>query len=922
MNENNYKSLGDERKRLQEEGLAPTWWSTPGYQLFKERYQWADTPYAQYETIARTLARHTDEPGFWERIFFEMMWWGWLSPSTPVLSNTGTNRGLPVSCSGGHVEDSILGFFDARRESAVLTKNGFGTSAYLGDIRPRGSLVGSGGKADGIVPVIKGFVQDSRDVKQGTNRRGAWAGYVPIEHGDFWELIRFLEKEPDDLNIGWNISDDFIQRLNNGDEDALLRYQEVLKVKMVTGKGYIWFIDKANRKLPDYYPIENKASNLCVAGDQRVVTDRGILTAFELYQQGGEMRLYDNTQTVSASPMELIERDAPTYKVTLANGMTHTVTSYHKIMTDQGCKEAINLRIGDKVAFQNSPGLFGGVQMEDEAFLLGLWQGDGTKWKDLYHTCLWESDFDLEGEVKERHDRICDKYQTQVGRGNNRVYKNPNFHEAVPSEGGVRKRVLVSKALGKAILPEKGVIPWWVWEGDEDTQWQYIRGLFYSDGTVNVTKGKGNPFHLSICNTDEDFLRDLQIILANLGVNTSLSVMREAGKTPLPDGNGGSALCDTKTVYRLVCGNKPDGLLFDRKTGFLTRKGILLDDREYRDNTKKYSKVVSIEFAGNQDVFCCTVDSEDHLWVCNGFITHNCSEILLPADKDHSFSCVLSSLNLAKYDEWQHTNTIYNSTVFLDCVVSEFLEKARDMPGLENVVRFTEKSRAIGLGVCGWHTLLQKKGIAFESLEAHMLNSTIFKEIHDRSQRASMDLAEIHGEPEWCKGRGVRNASRVAVAPTKSTALIMGGVSEGISPDPAMVFTQSTAGGEVFRINPVLLDLMKEKGVYSPRTVREVNDASGSVQGVDWLTEEEKLVFRTAFEIDQSVILRMASARALWIDQWQSLNLFFPVDEDPAYISEIHQQAFEDENIVGLYYVYSKTGVVGSIDRDECLACQ
>lgn len=561
MEGGNYEALSDERKKLQEEGLAPEWWSTPGYQLFKERYQWADTPYLQYETIARTLARHTFDPSYWERVFFEMMWWGWLSPSTPVLANTGTNRGLPVSCAGGYVEDSILGFFDARREAAVLTKNGFGTSAYLGDIRPRGSVVSSGGKADGIVPVIKGFVQDSRDVKQGTNRRGAWAGYVPIEHGDFWELIRFLEKEPDDLNIGWNISDGFIQKLKEGDQESIRRYQEVMKVKMITGKGYIWFVDKANRKLPDHYPISNKASNLC-------------------------------------------------------------------------------------------------------------------------------------------------------------------------------------------------------------------------------------------------------------------------------------------------------------------------------------------------------------------------SEILLPSDENHTFSCVLSSLNLAKYDGWKDTNTIYNATVFLDCVVSEFLQKAENMPGLENIVRFTKKARAIGLGVCGWHTLLQKRMVAFESLEANMLNSLIFKEIHDESLRASTDLAEIHGEPEWCKGAGVRNASRIAIAPTKSTALIMGGVSEGISPDAAMVFTQSTAGGEVFRINPVLLELMKEKGVYSQETIREVNDASGSVQGVDWLTEEEKLVFRTAFEIDQSVILRLASARAQWIDQWQSLNLFFSVEEDPAYISQIHQQAFEDENIIGLYYVYSKTGVVGSIDRDECLACQ
>jgi ribonucleoside-diphosphate reductase alpha chain len=297
------------------------------------------------------------------------------------------------------------------------------------------------------------------------------------------------------------------------------------------------------------------------------------------------------------------------------------------------------------------------------------------------------------------------------------------------------------------------------------------------------------------------------------------------------------------------------------------------------------------------------------------------SEILLPSDNDHSFICVLSSLNLAKYDEWKDTDTIFNATVFLDCVVSEFIDKAKHTPGLENAVRFAQKSRAIGLGVCGWHTFLQQRMIAFESLEAHMWNSLIFKEIHDKSLQASKWMGREWGCPEWGNGE-VRNCSRIAVAPTKSTALIMGGVSEGINPDPAMVFTQATAGGEVSRVNPVLLDLMKKKGVYNKKNVQEVNEAFGSVQDVDWLTDDEKKVFRTAFEIDQSVVIRQAASRGKYIDQWQSLNLFFGGTEDPAYVSKVHQKAFLDEGIVGLYYVYSRSEAKGSIDRGECLACQ
>ena len=157
------------------------------------------------------------------------------------------------------------------------------------------------------------------------------------------------------------------------------------------------------------------------------------------------------------------------------------------------------------------------------------------------------------------------------------------------------------------------------------------------------------------------------------------------------------------------------------------------------------------------------------------------------------------------------------------------------------------------------------------------------------------------------------------MAPTKSTALLMGGVSEGINPDPAMSYTQMTSAGEVDRTNPTLLDLMKKKGVYSKKHIQEITDAYGSVQGVSWLTTEEKAIFKTAFEINQKAVLRLASARAMYLDQWQSLNLFFSADEEPQWIAEVHQEAFADPNILALYYVYTQAGVQAS--KGECEAC-
>ena len=568
-----HNKLSLERKELQEQGFLPEWFSTAGYQLFKSRYQWAPTPREQYEAIAATAAQHTDDYDKWKEKFFNLLWKGWLSPSTPVLSNMGTSRGLPVSCAGSYVHDSIDGFYSARHEAAILTKHGFGTSGYLGDIRPRGARISTGGKASGVMPVLNGFRQDSREVSQGNARRGSFATYVDMSHDDFYEVADHLANDPDDLNIGWNITDEvskaiLIPMAEADERQAELkrRFARSMKTKLVTGKGYYWFVDKANRKLPKYYPLPNKAANLCV-------------------------------------------------------------------------------------------------------------------------------------------------------------------------------------------------------------------------------------------------------------------------------------------------------------------------------------------------------------------------EINLPADEHHTFTCVLSSMNVALYDEWKDTDAVFVATVFLDCVASEFITRAKGIHGLEKAVRFTEKARALGLGITGFSTYLQKKRIPFESLEAMYFNDELFKKLDEDSRAASVWMAGEWGVPEWVaaawdEGRSdiVRNCSRLAVAPTKSTALIMGGISEGINPDPGGVYTQLTAAGEVSRVTPVLLELMKERGVYNKNTVQDITDHFGSVQHVDWLTDHEKEVFKTAFEINQYAVLRLASQRAKYLDQWQSLNLFFAGDADPSYIYGVHKQAVADENILGLYYLVQIAGAKGA-KGDECEAC-
>lgn len=574
-----YESLSEERKKLQGEGKLPDWYTTGGWQMFKANYLYdADNYYVQIRRIADHMAsfansfmnkdhkyynRITKNYGDnWSDCFYSLMVKGYLAPSTPVLANGGTDRGSPVSCSGAYIGDSIDGWYKTAHETALLTKEGFGTSAYLGDIRPRGSEISKGGKAAGSLPCLIKYTNDAKIVSQAGVRRGSWAGYLDIDHDDFDEWADHLHKNPQGLNVGWNISKKFIQRCQDGDEDSIRRYQKALWIKMQTGKGYFWKVDHVNDQQPECY------------------------------------------------------------------------------------------------------------------------------------------------------------------RANN---------------------------------------------------------------------------------------------LSNKGSNL-------------------------------------------------------------------------------------------------------CTEIVLHSDEDHSYSCVLSSQNLSYFDDWKETGATFISLVFLDCVAQSFITRCGGIEGLKKVIRYTEKARSLGLGALGLHSYFQKNMIPFDSFEAHQKNTQIFKHIDEESLEASKWMAQEWGEPEWCKGFGIRNTHRNAVAPNMSSAVMAGQVSQGIEPILANVFIQPTASGEMQRINPQFLSIATEKGKYNKKMIQSIIDNNGSVQHLSWLSELEKEVFKTAFEIDQRAILRMASVRQKYIDQGQSLNLFFDADESEEYIAQIHKEALLDDNIKGLYYIRTLAGV--SAAKDSCAACE
>jgi len=561
-----FESLSQERKQLQAKGHLPDWYTTQAWQMFKSRYLVPSegAVRGRHRKIASTLSSHLPQRFRKEfrKKFFELMWEGVLSPSSPALANTGTKRGQPVACSGQDISDDVDGFYTGVRETALLSKHGYGTSGYFGNIRPRGSKFGSNGTANGAKEVIDDFFTAARKISQGGNRPGSFAAYIDMDHGDFYECLWSLKAEPKGKNYGWCITDAFTQRLKDGDADAHQRFKDALHVKLLTGKGYLFFPDKANRHRPEMY-----------------------------------------------------------------------------------------------------------------------------------------------------------------------------------------------KRLG------------------------------------------------------------LNIKASNL-----------------------------------------------------------------------------------------------------------CSEIMLHSSSEYTYSCILASMNLVHWDRIKDDDSIFTAMVFLDCLCSESIKSSRGIKGLEKVRNFTIKGRATGLGVMGFHTYLQQNGIAYESLQAQQLNYQIFKRLHDETLRASKWLAEVLGEPEWCKGTGLRNTHRTAVAPTKSTALLMGGVAESVSADPGVVFTAGSSVGELDRITPIFYQLMKDKGIYNQDTIKRVTDSLGSIQGMDDLfTKQEQLIFRNAFEMDPWVTFRMAKSRQKWLCQGQSLNFHIPDENAEELTTKLMSAVVLDPDILSSYYLYTRSGVVVT---DECINCQ
>lgn len=530
-----------------------------------------------FDRVSNSVSSYLNSPDL-AKYFKEALCKNWVGLASPVLSNSGTDRGLPISCNSIHVTDSCHDIYMKNYELAMLTKNGAGVGVYIGDIRGRGTEIKGNGVSEGVIPWIKCYEQTTLSVSQGSTRRGSAACYLPIDHNDYSEFIQIRRATGDHskrartMNIGACITDTFMNEMLDGNKHNRILWQETLKERVENGEPYIFFNDNVNKANPQSY-INN-----------------------------------------------------------------------------------------------------------------------------------------------------------------------------------------------------------------------------------------------------------------NLQVKTS----------------------------------------------------------------------------------------------------NICNEIYLYTDKDHSFVCCLSSLNLARYDEWRNYKFGNGMTLpelfiwFLDGVLEEYIQKAKHKNGLQNSVRSAVAGRALGLGVMGFHTYIQNKMLDIESFETSMINAEMFKFIRIEADKASESLAKTYGEPMWCKGTGRRNTHTLALAPTASNSIISGGISPGIEPIAANVNVVKSAKGTFLRYNKTLKNLLISKGFDNAETWSQIVKDTGSVKNIKCLSQEEKLTFKTAREINQHTLVKLAAQRQKYIDQGQSLNLFFYSNASAKYIHEVHLEAWK-QGLKGLYYLRSESALEGDISyksSDDCKSCE
>lgn len=851
------------------------------------------------EARIREIAEHAERilgiEGYADK-FYNYMTKGYYSLSTPVWSNFGAGRSLPISCFGSVVPDSVAGIMETATEIAMMGKEGGGTSAYFGKVRPRGSVITNNGKSDGSFTFLKIYESVIEVISQGTSRRSQLASYIDIDHGDIEEWLDIhTEGNPIQLSYyGVCIDDDWMRSMIEGDKYKRQIWAKVLQRRSETGIPYLFFKDNVNNNKPDVYKDKNltiHASNMCVSSDTKILTKEkghveiGSVVGEKLTVWNGE-EWSENVEMVKTGENQQLVR------VVLSDGRFIECTPYHKWYIQKGYpknpgSEVVMVRThelkkGDKLEKFTLP-LIEGTEVLENAYTNGFYTADGTKSGNMDIVYLYDEKQALE------------EYIT----------------------GNIQSRYL-SKLSNRVELRMKGLkdkyfVPDHTYTIQSRLDW--LAGLLDGDGTISYN---GDNQSLQLCSIHKEFLLEVSNMLQTLGICSRINNSREAGlfSLPLNDGSGNNGFYYCKPAYRLLIGSVDSQKLL--KLGLNLKRLNLVEHTPNRSSTHYVTIRDIIVLDGLHDTYCCTEPKRNKV-IFNGVMTGNCNEIYLPSSEEESFVCCLASMNLLHFDSWKLTDAVETLTYFLEAIMTEFIRLAKLIPHLERAVRFAERHRALGLGVLGWHSYLQSNMIPFESFQAMQKNAEIFRLIKERTYKASAEMAERYGEPELLKGYGRRHTTTMAIAPTKSSSFILGAVSPSIEPFKSNYYVKDLSKIKTVYKNPFLEKLLEEKGFNTEEIWQSILINDGSVQHLDILTDDEKNVFKTFSEISQMTVIQQAAQRQAFIDQGQSINVMIHPDTPTKDVNQLYITAWE-LGLKGLYYQFS-ISAAQRFNRDLLTAC-
>lgn len=851
----------------------------------------------------------------------------WLSYSTPILSFGRGKRGLPISCFLSYLDDSAEGLVDTLSEVNWLSMLGGGVGIHVG-------IRGVDDKSVGVMPHLKVYDASCLAYRQGRTRRGSYAAFLDISHPDILQFVEMRKPTGDqnmrtlNLHHGVNISDKFMEVIgqamrdpdfddtwelinpNNGEVadrvSAKDLWQRLLEIRMQTGEPYLIFLDTANRALPSWLTdkgLKVNGSNLCVAPETLVLTDSGYFPICQLEDTNVNVWNGEEWSNVRVTKTGV---DQKLIKVVTNSGQELSCTPYHKFYVMDGYKnvqqvEAQDLRPGDKLIKFELPVIHGEKELP-YAYDNGFYTADG---------CFTQ--------------------------GKSRLYCYGEKKALIPLLTSVESWYMQpdqDRATGHtSLLKHKYFVPLDNYTVQSRLEW--FAGLCDGDGTI---ARNGTNESLQIASIHKEFLKDVQLMLQTLGVCSKVTQAREAGTNLMPDGKGGSKEYSTQTVYRLLVSSS--ALFKLSELGFVTSR-LIWDTRLPQRNAEQFICVESVVDEGRVDSTYCFNEPKRHMGMFNGLLTGQCSEIMLPTSRERTAVCCLSSLNIEYYDEWKDDPLFIRDVMeMLDNVLQHFIENAPD--AVSRARLSAQRERSVGLGALGLHAYFQKNMIPFDSVAAKVTNRAIFKHIHAKCEEADRYLVEERGACPDAIESGVnrRFSHWMAIAPNASSSLIMGNTSPSIEPYRANVFRQDTMSGAYINKNRFLKAKLAEIGEDTDKTWGSITANDGSVQHLD-IPQEIKDVFKTATEIDQMWVIDLAGDRQEYIDQAQSVNLFFKPDVNIKYLHAVHYLAWS-RGLKSLYYCRSdklrKADKVGNrierkrleeevdlkavADGDVCLACE